>query len=279
MSEPDVLIRVEDLFFSYDGSRWVLRDVNLEIRRGEIIAIMGENGAGKTTLIKHFNGLLKPSRGRVVVLGMDTRNVSVARLSRHVGMVFQNPDHQIFSETVEREVEFALRNMNFGEDYIRKRVEWALKLMRLHKYRDRSPYALSVGERKRLAIASVLSYDPQILILDEPTAGQDFIQKEKISELINLMKYMGKTTIIVTHDVEFVLNRVERVILLSQGRVLADGDKRSILTNSGLLRRARLLPPQIPEIAEKLRERGLIGDRNCLYSEELAEAIASGWVS
>ncbi|RLE63577.1 MAG: ABC transporter ATP-binding protein [Thermoprotei archaeon] len=266
----ETVVEVENLYYSYN-SHPVLRGINLEIRRGEIVAIMGENGAGKTTLIKHFNGLLKPKKGLVKVFGVDTRKVSVAELSRKVGLVFQNPDHQLFAETVEKEVEFALRNFGFKEEVIKRRVEWALNLMGLTKYRNRSPFTLSIGERKRLAIASVLSYDPELIIFDEPTAGQDFLQKERIAELLNLLRTQGKTVIIVTHDVEFVATRFERVIVMSQGRIIGDGSFRKILSNLEILKKARLLPPQIVKCAWLLSDIGI--PRDIIYPEELVEKL------
>jgi len=270
-----IAIETNSLFFSYNGRDFVLKDINLKIAKGETIAIMGENGAGKTTLVKHFNGLLKPTKGEVKVLGKNTKNESVASLSRHVGMIFQNPDHQLFGETIEKEVEFALRNFGFKEEIIERRVKWALELMELSEYRDKSPYTLSVGERKRLTIASVLAYDPDIVIMDEPTAGQDAIQKEKISEIISLLRHKGKTVIIVTHDVEFVVNRIDRVLLMADGHIIAEGDKRDVLTNLELLEKVRLLPPQIPHIAWLLKEEGLLNEHRVLYIDELIKVISS----
>ena len=268
-------IEVKDLYFSYNGEKFVLRGVNMSVRKGEVVAIMGENGAGKTTLIKHFNGLLKPLKGYVRVLGKDTKEESVATLSRYVGMVFQNPDHQLFGETVEKEVEFALRNLGFEDDVVKRRVKWALKLMELDEYRDRSPYTLSVGEKKRLTIASVLAYDPEIIVMDEPTAGQDALQKEKIAEIVKLLKHRKKTVIIVTHDVEFVARRVDRVILMADGQVIAEGDKRDILTDLELLDKARLIPPQIPHIAWLLNKEGLIDNYKVIHVDELVRILVN----
>ena len=271
MGEAEVAVKVEDLHYTYPGGVEALRGVNLEIKRGETVAIMGENGAGKTTLIKHFNGLLKPSRGRVIVLGMDTRYASVEDLSRHVGLVFQNPDHQLFAESVYEEVAFALRNFGFPEEVVEKRVRRTLELLNLWEYRDRSPFSLSVGERKRLAIASVLAYDPEIIVLDEPTAGQDFLQKEKISELLHHLRLMGKTVILVTHDVEFVTEHVDRIVLMARGRVVAEGPPKVVLYDQALLREARLLPPQIVRVYRVLRKHGAISSPNPPWrADELA---------
>lgn len=266
------VIKVEDVYYEYPDGTQALKGVNLSILSGEFVAIMGENGAGKTTLIKHFNGVLKPSKGRVLVKGRDTRSLTVAEISREVGIVFQNPDHQLFNETVYDEVAFALRNFQYPEDVIDRRVEWALKIMELDRYKERSPYTLSVGERKRLAIAAVLAYDPEVLVLDEPTAGQDYVQKEKISETLNLLRTLGKTIIIVTHDVEFVLEHVNRIILMSGGEVIAQAPPAEIFSNDILLRKARLLPPQAVRFSRVLRRRGYLV-KDCSEVEDCARLI------
>lgn len=249
-------ILVEDVHFSYEGLP-VLKGVTLTVRTGEVLAIMGENGAGKTTLIKHFVGLLKPERGRVLVFGVDTREASVAQLARRVGVVFQNPDHQLFAESVEGEILFTLRNMGYPPDEARAICERVLKLFELDRYRGRSPYSLSVGERKRLAIAAVVSYNPDVLVLDEPTAGQDFFNKSKISRLIFGLKRQGKGVVVVTHDVEFAAQVADRVALMVDGRVIREGPAGEVLTDAEALKRARLTMPQIPAAAALLEAEGL----------------------
>jgi len=250
------VIIVEDVYFSYEGLP-VLKGVTLTVRTGEVLAIMGENGAGKTTLIKHFIGLLKPERGRVLVFGVDTREASVAQLARHVGVVFQNPDHQLFAESVEEEVLFTLKNMGYLPDEARAVCERVLRLFELDRYRDKSPYSLSVGERKRLAIAAVVSYDPDVLVLDEPTAGQDFFNKSKISKLIFRLKRQGKGVVVVTHDVEFAAQVADRVALMVDGRIVREGPAEDVLTDPAALRQARLIMPQIPTVAALLEAGGL----------------------
>src|SRR4030065_1544601 len=198
------MIVVEGVHFTYPGGVEALRGVSLTVKDGEFVAIMGQNGAGKTTLVKHFNGLLKPSLGIVRIDGVETTKTTIATLSRTVGFVFQNPDHQLFSETVEEEIAFALKNFGFEKETIQKQVEWALNLLSLTQYQKTSPFMLSGGERKRVALASVLAWDPQILILDEPTIGQDHEQQEKLRQFIVQLQTQGKTIVIVTHDVEFV---------------------------------------------------------------------------
>lgn len=249
------MIEVKDLYFTYPNGVEALKDVSAVIGDGEFVAIMGQNGAGKTTLVKHFNGLLKPTRGQVFVDATDVAKVSIATLSKNVGFVFQNPDHQLFSETVEEEISFALRNFGFKEDVVEKRVTWALNLLGLAEYRKTSPFMLSGGERKRVALASVLAWDPKILILDEPTIGQDYQQKEKLRQFILQMKTQKKTVIIVTHDVEFVAECSPRVLLMREGKIIADGEAEHILTDPDILNEASIVPPQIAQIFMELADK------------------------
>jgi energy-coupling factor transport system ATP-binding protein len=242
------VIEAKDVHFTYPSGVEALKGVTLTIRDGEFVAIMGQNGAGKTTLVKHFNGLLKPTKGQVFADGKDVTKASVASLARNVGFVFQNPDSQLFSETVEEEIAFALRNFGFEKEVTEKRITWALNLLALTQYRKTSPFMLSGGERKRVALASVLAWDPKTLILDEPTIGQDYQQKEKLRQFITQMRTQEKTVIIVTHDVEFVAECNPRVLLMREGKVIADGEARTILTNPEILTAASIVPPQVVQI-------------------------------
>jgi len=254
------MIEVKDVYFTYPTGVEALKDVSLSIRNGEFLAIMGQNGAGKTTLVKQFNGLLKPTKGEVLVDGVSTRDISVAQLARKVGFVFQNPDHQLFSETVEEEIAFGLRNFGFKESTLKRRVTWALNLLGLAEYRKTSPFMLSGGERKRVALASVLAWNPKVVILDEPTIGQDHRQKEILRQFIVQLNAQGKTVVIVTHDVEFVAECSPRVVLMTQGQIVADGDAKKILTNPNIALRASIVPPQITQIFLDLADLGLPTD-------------------
>jgi energy-coupling factor transport system ATP-binding protein len=259
------MIEVKDVFFTYPNDVEALKGICLTIEEGEFVAIMGQNGAGKTTLVKHFNGLLKPTKGQVLIGGVDTTKVSVATLSRNVGFVFQNPDNQLFSETVEQEIAFALRNFNFKEEIIENRITWALNLLGLTPYRKTSPFLLSGGERKRVALASVLAWDPAMLILDEPTIGQDYEQKEKLRQFILQMKTQKKTVIIVTHDVEFVAECNPRVLLMREGKIIADGEARKVLTDQDVLTQASIVPPQVAQIFMQLHDLNVRGDVIDIY--------------
>src|SRR4030043_796655 len=251
------MIEAKEISFSYINKVEALKGVSITINDGEFVAIMGQNGAGKSTLIKHFNGLLKPSKGRVLVDGVETTKSSVAALARNVGFVFQNPDHQLFSETVEEEIAFALKNFGFEAEATQKRIDWALNLLGLTQYRKTSPFLLSGGERKRVALASVLAWNPQMLILDEPTIGQDYQQKEKLRQFIVQMQTQGKTVVIVTHDVEFVAECNPRVVLMKEGRIVADGEGGEILTNLDALTESSIVLPQIAQIFVNLAPLGL----------------------
>ncbi len=242
------MIEAKNISFTYPNDVEALKDVSVTIKDGEFVAIMGQNGAGKTTLVKHFNGLLKPTKGQVMVNGVNVTKVSVAKLARNVGFVFQNPDHQLFSDSVEEEIAFALRNFGFEENVVESRVTWALNLLNLTQYRKTSPFMLSGGERKRVALASVLAWNPETLILDEPTIGQDYQQKEKLRQFILQMKTQGKTVIMVTHDVEFVAECNPRVLLMREGKIVDDGEASRILTNPETLAAASIVPPQIAQI-------------------------------
>jgi len=257
------MIEVKDVYFTYPTGEprvEALKGVSLSIRNGEFVAIMGQNGAGKTTLVKQFNGLLKPTKGEVLVDGVSTRDMSIAQLARKIGFVFQNPDHQLFSETVEEEIAFALRNFGFKENTLKRRVTWALNLLDLTEYRKTSPFMLSGGERKRVALASVLAWNPKMVILDEPTIGQDHRQKEILRQFIVQMNAQGKTVVIVTHDVEFVAECSPRVVLMTQGQIVADGDAKRILTDPDIALRASIVPPQITQIFLGLADLGLPTD-------------------
>jgi energy-coupling factor transport system ATP-binding protein len=269
------VIEARDVYFTYPNGVEALRGVSVTIREGEFVAIMGQNGAGKTTLVKHFNGLLKPTRGEVVVDGVRTNEKSVAKLARDVGFVFQNADHQLFSETVEDEVAFALKNFGFDEKEVEGQVTWALNLLDLAQYRKESPFMLSGGERNRVALASVLAWDPKVLILDEPTIGQDYQQKEKLRHFIVQLNTQGKTVIVVTHDVEFVAECNPRVLLMAEGKILSDGIAREVFVDHDAVTKASLTHPQVTQIFLDLADLGLPKDVVDVY--EAKKVLLDYW--
>ncbi len=271
------MIEVEKVRYIYPNGVEALRGVSLDIREGELIAIMGENGSGKTTLIKHLNGLLKPVEGRVLIDGVDTRKSSVAELSKKVGIVFQSPDSMFFSESVWDEVYFSLKILGYQSGEAESKVEWALKYMDLWKYRDRSPFTLSGGEKKRLSIAIVLAWQPKYIVIDEPTVGQDAPNRKRLELLINKLRKDGVTVILSSHDVEFIVDLRPRVILLSRGQIIADGPAESILTDEDKLEKSSLLLPQIPLLMKRLAGIGV--NPGCLTVDEAIREISSKFKS
>ena len=254
------VLEVKNVEFTYSGGVTALNGVDLTINKGEYVAIMGENGAGKTTLVKHFNGLLRPNSGTVTVNGKESKEYTIAQLSQNVGLVFQNPDDQLFEETVEKEIGFALRNFGYSEDVVNKRVDWALNLLDLAEYREKSPFNLSGGERKRVALASVLAWDPEILVLDEPTVGQDEGQKEKLRHFLTQLRTQGKTVVIVTHDVEFVAESGPRIVLMADGKIVADGSAKTIMNQRDALSMTNVAQPEITRLFNLLEPYGFMKD-------------------
>mgnify|MGYP001045520416 FL=1 len=245
-------IRIENLSFRYPNGVLALGGVSLEIASGEQVAIIGQNGAGKTTLVKHLNGLLLPTEGRVLIGDWDTRQFSVAKLARRVGYVFQNPDEQLFTKTVADEIAFGPRNLGYPNERIQTLVEDALQLTQLQEMRSMNPYDLSPTWRKMVAVASILAMDTPILIFDEPTTGQDATSVERLATIIAEMKRRGKTVVTITHDIDFCAENFERVIVMGGGKVLLDGPAREVFGQEAILAQTYVDPPQITRLGLRL---------------------------
>ncbi|TFF92031.1 ABC transporter ATP-binding protein [Candidatus Thorarchaeota archaeon] len=268
------MIILEDVHFAYDGLYTALQGVSLQIDDGERVAIMGTNGAGKTTLVKHFNGLLRPDSGRVILDGVDTTRYSVAELARQIGLVMQNPDHQLFLDSVEKEIVFGLKNLGYSEDESLSRCERTLSRLGLEGLLERSPFTLSGGERKRVALASVLATEPRVLALDEPTIGQDARQKENLAHMLQDLNNKGRTVVVVTHDIEFVIEHFPRTIAMADGKIVADGATNMVLSNDEVIERCSLTPPQLTVAARSLqREFPDIPNRLTLITEVEQEIL------
>jgi len=249
------LFAIEGLTFSYGHDRPALRDLELRIGEGEFVAIVGPNGSGKTTLVKHLNGLLRPGRGRVRFKDADLAGMGVSELGRRIGFVFQNPDHQIFCATCREEIEFGLRNYGYAPSDWPRRVEGALARVALDGYGDRDPFVLTKGERQRLAVASVLACEPEVIILDEPTTGLDYPEQAAMMDLLRSLHAQGHTVIIVTHTMWVVARYAPRTVLMIDGKIAADGDTRAVMHDAGLLSRARLAAPGAALLASRLGRR------------------------
>lgn len=245
-------IEIRDLHFVYPTGVAALRGVSLTIESGEQVAIVGQNGAGKTTLVKHLNGLLQPSQGQVLIGDWDTREHPVAKLASRVGYVFQNPDDQLFSKTVGAEVAFGPKNLGFHDEQLQASVKDALALTELSDKTETNPYDLSVTWRKMVTLASIISMDTKIVVFDEPTTGQDALSVARIANVIAELRKRGKTVITVTHDIDFCAENFERVIAMSQGRILLDGPASNVLGQEEILATTYVDPPQLTRLGKRL---------------------------
>lgn len=245
-------IQVESLSYSYPSGIQALKNVSLTIQKGEILAIIGENGAGKSTLVKHFNGLLRPSSGKITIDDVDISQTSTAKLAKTVGFLFQNPDEQLFERSIFREVAFGPKNFDLDTEQIENRVNQALKSVGLEKEKDSHPYDLPYTKRKLIALAATLALVTPILLLDEPTVGQDSIQQQAIGELLSKLHREGRTIIIISHNLDFCASIVHRIIVMSAGTILADGPADEVLTKSSILNQAAVNAPQIVRLAQAL---------------------------
>ncbi len=245
-SDGDVVLEFSNVGFSYNETANV-HDLNIKVQKGDFISIIGSNGAGKSTFSKLTNGLLKPSTGDVLVLGQNTKKQKVSSLAKHIGFLFQNPDRQICCSTVREEIAFSLRNNGIAEDEIAERISKTLNEFGFDG--DTEPFNMSRGQRQRLCLACLIALNPEILILDEPTTGLDYRECMEVMEKIRALNENGTTVIMVCHDMEVVLDFAKTIIVMNRGEILGQGATREVLSNRDLLQRARLLPPQIAQVA------------------------------
>jgi len=266
------IIEVRDLWHIYPGGVEALKGVGFNIYKGEFVAIIGPNGSGKSTLLKHFNGLLKPTKGEVIVDGLNVKDTTTGKLARKVGLVFQNPDHQLFAKSVKEEIEYGLKNIGLPEDEIEQRIKDAIEFTGLKGYEEKHPLLLKKDERQRVAFASIIAMAPEIIVVDEPTTGQDFKGSERMMQMLTKLNNLGKTIIVVTHDLRLVAEYANRVIALFQGKIIVDGSTREVFVNYfDALREAYLSPPQIIHLARMLAKYGVRQD--ILRVEEMVEEI------
>lgn len=246
-------ISISNLSFDYFISKKIsfnaLEDITLTIENGDIVAIIGQNGSGKTTLAKHFNGLLRPKKGFVKIFGENIEKKTIAEISKNVGYIFQNPDQQIFANSVKEEVEFGPRNLNLSEKGISLRCKKALKIVGLSKFLDVSPFSLSKGQKQGLAVASVLAMEPKILVMDEPTTGRDYLQSIQIMEIIKKMNQNGTTVIFITHNMQLVAKYANRVLVMKKGKIVLDGSPRCVFKQQNILNQTYLKAPQITALS------------------------------
>ena len=252
------IIEARNLTHIYRGKITALDGINFTARPGERIAIIGANGAGKSTLFKHFNGILKPTGGQVLIKGKPISSENILDVRKTVGVVFQDPDDQIFAPTVKQDVAFGPMNLGLSLEEIDKRVRESLETVRLTGFEERAPHHLSTGEKKKVAIAGILAMQPEVLVLDEPTAGLDPGGAMRLIKLINGMnRYLGITTIVSTHEVDIVPMLADRVCIMSKGKIIGDGTPLEIFSSPELIKKTHLRLPMVAQLMEMLQEEGV----------------------
>ncbi|MEI7432701.1 MAG: ATP-binding cassette domain-containing protein [Methanomicrobiales archaeon] len=266
------LIETRDLCYTYPGNVTALHHVNFIAPRKARIAVIGSNGAGKSTLFKHFNGIFKPTSGSVLVQGEPITKTNIRNVRKFVGIVFQNPDDQIFSPTVEQDVAFGPTNLGLDEETVQHRVEEALHIVGIEHLANRVPHHLSGGEKKRVAIAGVVAMEPQVLVLDEPTAGLDPQGVRDFNHFCNsLSQKYGLTVIFSTHDVSLVPEIADYVYVMNKGSIMASGTIEEIFVQMEMLQSVRLDVPVLPKLIRSLQEHGV--DINMGYTFEEVEKV------
>ena len=274
------VIETKGLTYTYPGgSKQSITDVSIKIEKGEFALITGPSGCGKTTLCRCFNGLIPhfyqgEMKGETTVAGMNISEHPIHELAKHVGLVFQNPENQLFALSVEKDVAFGLENLGTQRETMREKVDWALELTRIYDLRERAPYELSGGQQQRVAIASVLAMQPEVMVLDEPTSFLDPLSARRIFEVIHqLNRTLGITVILVEHRLDLTAKYTNHIIVMNEGRVILDGDPREVLQSE----ETRLIGVGIPKatlLYQVLRKSGMkLGGKLPLDSEEMAAAL------
>ncbi|GEO70058.1 energy-coupling factor ABC transporter ATP-binding protein [Levilactobacillus acidifarinae] len=246
------MVELKNVSFSYDGQKQIVHDINLAFTAGTATAIIGQNGAGKTTTVKMMNHLLVPTQGQILVNGEDIHDRTTAQVAHHVGYAFQNPDDQIFNNSIQKEIEFGPKRDNLPQDQLQKRVQVAAKMTGLSEHLDEHPYNFPYSLRKFITIASILAMNPETYIFDEPTAGQDHLSRQRLSKIITQLVAQQKCVIVITHDMNFVAENFNRVIVLSEHQVLADDTPQAIFSQPKLMTRANIEPPEALSIARRV---------------------------
>ncbi|MGM0125586.1 energy-coupling factor transport system ATP-binding protein [Enterococcus sp. AZ194] len=260
-------LKLNQVSYSYPNGFEATQEVSTEFQLGEAVAIVGQNGAGKTTTVKLMNGLLRPTKGEVLIDGQSTKGLTTAQMSKHVGYVFQNPDDQIFQETIEKEIAFGPKSQKLTSAEIQAKVKEAAEICGLTDVLHEHPYNLSYSKRKFITIAAIIAMDPEVIILDEPTAGQDRESTELLGRIIKELSNKNKAVITITHDMEFVAKEFQRVLVFADKRLRKEGTPRKIFWDEGLLTLSGLKQPYICQLAKAL------GFQNVLTMEELGKEV------
>lgn len=267
MSEP--IVAVKEVKFTYPAGVSAIKGVSLDVHQGERVAILGPNGSGKSTLILLIAGLLAPEKGEIRVFGEKTDSKNFQKFRSRIGIVFQDPDDQLFTQSVIEDIEYGPRNLKLPEEDIKQRSEHVLEKMGIQHLKNRPPHRLSFGEKKKVSLATALVLKPELLILDEPTANLDLVSRRGLIDTLNELNAAGTTIVISTHDVEALPELVDRIIVISHGALLGEGQIQTVLQDEGLLESAGLEPPSIARLFNKLKALGIIDKAPITYEEGL----------
>ncbi len=273
----ELIIQVRSVSYRYGGDvdRQAISEVDLEIRRGELIALLGHNGSGKSTFARHLNGLLKPYAGQVLIHGLDTRELPVHRLARHVGYAFQNPDDQLFAATVAEDIGFGPRNLGHDAAEIERRVGMSIERLGLSDIAGHHPFLLSRSTRRLVALAGVLALAPEVLVLDEPTVDLDAWAADRVLTVLRQQVADGGAVLLISHDMGLVAATADRVVILRGGHVVANGPTRAVMTDLSFLTGNSLALPPVTELAQALAPHGMRPD--VLDPQEFCDAYAALW--
>ncbi len=263
------VVTVEDAKFSYPAGVSALKGVSFEIKQGERVAILGPNGSGKSTLILLIAGLLTPSKGQIKVFGQLTSSKGFPKLRSRIGIVFQDPDDQLFTPSVKEDIEYGPKNLGLSPEVISQRCEHILEDIGIGHLKDRPPHRLSFGEKKKVSLATALILRPELLILDEPTANLDLLSRRALIDMLNELNAEGTTIIVSTHDVEALPELADRIIVVSHGLLLGGGEMHKVLQDVALLESAGLELPSIARLFTKLKDLGLVNEVPITYEEAL----------
>lgn len=245
-------VEVKDVSFNYPNGYLAVDNISISIEKGENVAIVGQNGAGKSTTVKMLNALSYPTKGTVMIGDMNTKNHTTAQVSRVVGYVFQNPDDQIFHSTVRQEVEFGPKKMKLPPEQMRKQVEYALQITGMDQFAEENPYNLPLSTRKFVTIAAIIASDCPVMVFDEPTAGQDLLGNQLLSNILKELHEKGKTVITISHDMEFVVNNFDKVIVMANKKVIKAGSPADIFWDFDVLEQAMLKQPYVSRLCHDL---------------------------
>ncbi|KGK87519.1 MULTISPECIES: energy-coupling factor ABC transporter ATP-binding protein [unclassified Clostridium] len=255
-----IILKIEDMHYTYGNGKPALNGVSMDIYEGEKIAVIGSNGSGKSTFFLNVNGVFTPEHGKIVYRGTIINKKNLKELRKNIGIVFQDADNQIIASTVMAEVGFGPMNLKLPKEEVKKRVEEALAYMNISDFKERPPHYLSGGEKKRVSIADIIAMKPEIIIFDEPTAALDPLNALMLEEVLAKLGSEGKTMLISTHDVDFAYRWAERILVFSQGKIIADGAPLEIFQNRSILKKANLKQPTMMEVYELLVEKQILKD-------------------